>query len=172
MDQQSLLQQMEAIEVLITQTTNEVLRKALQEEYKKLHDEYTKLVAQKKEKEKQQPQKQPKYIVTEQTKSKDIKKEKYQPDNEPHISDIEQSYIYSFSIKPKPDELAVYNGLYLSIKEQLVDVSNKLLDKIFGNEMTNEKVSEIIYNKCYVPTKTVVNFIRDVPGELIRNAPR
>jgi hypothetical protein len=63
MDQQSLLQLMEAIEVLIRTTDNDILRMALQDEYKKLHDEYTKLVVQKKEKEKQQP-KQPRYIVT------------------------------------------------------------------------------------------------------------
>jgi len=162
---------MGAMDVLIRQTTNEILRKTLQDEYKKLHDEYTQLVAKKKEKEKQQP-KQSKYIVTEQTKSKDIKKEKYQPGNEPHISDIEQGHIYSFSIKPKPEELPVFNGLNLSIKEELVYVANKLLDKIFNNEQTNEEISEIIYNKCYVQTKTVVNFIRDIPGQLIRNAPR
>jgi hypothetical protein len=163
---------MEAIQVLIRTTDNEVLRKALQEVYKKLHDEYTKLVAQKKEKDKQQLQKQPKYIVTEQTKSKDIKKEKYQPGNEPHISDIEQGHIYSFRIKPKPEELPVYNGLNLSIKEELVDVANKLINKMFDDEQTNEEVTELRHNICYVHTKTLVNFIRDVPDELKRNAPR
>jgi ribosome-binding ATPase YchF (GTP1/OBG family) len=168
MDAKLILSQLEAIETLLPQTTNETLRKSLQDEYKKLNDAYTQLVAKKKE----QPPSQPKYIVTEQTKSKNIKKEKYQPGNEPHISDIEQGHMYSFSIKPKPEELPVFNGLNLSIKEELVYVANKLLDKIFNNEQTNEEISEIIYNKCYVQTKTVVNFIRDIPGQLIRNAPR
>jgi len=137
MDAKLILSQLEAIEILLPQTTNETLRKSLQDEYKKLNDAYTQLVAKKKE----QPPSQPKYIVTEQTKSKDVKKEKYQPDIEPHISDIEQGHIYTFSIKPKPEELPVFNGLNLSIKESLVNVANKLLEKI-----ENGKNSDEFYN--------------------------
>jgi len=75
MDAKSILSQLESIERLLAQSTNEVFRKSLEDEYKRLKDTYTQLVAKKKE----QPQ-QPKYMVTEQTKSKDIKKEKYQPE--------------------------------------------------------------------------------------------
>jgi hypothetical protein len=108
MDINSIINQLETIESLIQSTPSETARKVLQDEYKRLESQYTELLA----KQRQQPQ--PKYIVTEQTKSKDIKKEKYRPHNEPHISEIEQGHIVSFSIKPDQSKLPVYRGYRIS----------------------------------------------------------
>jgi hypothetical protein len=166
MDANNIIKQLEAIETLIQSTPSDTVRKVLQDEYKRLQSEYTKLLA------KQKQQKQHQYIVTEQTKSKDIMKEKYRPDNEPHISEIEEGHILSFSIKPDLSKFPKYNGYLLSIKDQLEEVGNMLLDKIFDNEKYREEVLNLIHNKCYVQTKTIVNFIRDIPGELIKYAPR
>jgi hypothetical protein len=171
MDTSDYLKQLEAIETLLQSTTNDAVRKVLQDEYIRLESQYTELLT--KQQPKPQTQTKYQYIVTEQTKSKDIKKEKYRPGNEPHISEIEQGHIVSISIKPEKSQLPVYSGYYYTnIKDQLIHVANMLLDKIVNNDKYYEEVFSLIRNKCYVQTKTVVNFVRDVLGELIKNAPR
>jgi hypothetical protein len=126
MDINNVIKQLEAIETLIQSSPNDSVRKVLQDEYKRLQSEYTKLLDKQKQQKQQKPQ--PKYIVTEQTKSKDIKKEKYRPQNEPHISEIEQGHILSFSIKPDLSKLPEYRGYLLNIKDQLAEVGMYLVN--------------------------------------------